>query len=162
MKKEEYLERLRSLLFSTLEKDDAENAYSYYSELFEEDDADAIIKRIGSPEDVVKTFLKADDEITLLPSPHRIRSGFRGLFKEMGKKGSRKITASLYFILILLILTLEAFLILNSSVYLVIDISIGLAALSFILSDLTKLSLLILLTMLTLRHLPYFFTERRR
>ena len=162
MKKEDYLESLRKLLFASLEKDDAENAYSYYVDLFEEEDADAIIKRIGSPEDVVKTFLNANDEIELIPAPHRIGRGFKVLFSSMKNGGHFRISVLLYFILLLVLFLGEAYLIINRLLYLVIDISIGFSALNFILADMARLSFLVLVVMLSLRHLPYLVTERRR
>lgn len=53
MRKKDYLEQLRKLLEANLAKADADDAYAYYTELFDEEEFGTLVERIGTPEDVV-------------------------------------------------------------------------------------------------------------
>ena len=52
MRKKDYLEQLRKLLDVNLAKADADDAYAYYIELFDEEEFGTLVERIGTPEDV--------------------------------------------------------------------------------------------------------------
>lgn len=160
MRKEEYLEKLKDLLYAALEKEDAENAYSYYLELFEEEDTAALIERIGTPEEVLESCLKINSSFSIHPVPHSIRNGFSRLFSIISKRGWKGFCALLYLVFLFLVVLLLTWIFIYRLFYLAADFSLGPYALKYVLSDLARLSILALLAMLSLRHLPYLVIGR--
>ena len=49
MNRKSFLDELKVLLRVNLEPSEVKSAYQYYSELFDEEDEDALISRLGSP-----------------------------------------------------------------------------------------------------------------
>ena len=49
MNRKSFLDELKVLLCVNLEPSEVKSAYQYYSELFDEEDEDVLISRLGSP-----------------------------------------------------------------------------------------------------------------
>ena len=58
MNRKSFLDELKVLLRVNLEPSEVKSAYQYYSELFDEEDEDALISRLGSPRGQLTEFWK--------------------------------------------------------------------------------------------------------
>ena len=156
MNRKSFLDELKVLLRVNLEPSEVKSAYQYYSELFDEEDEDTLISRIGSPQRAVDGILEDKDS-----AGHTIRGGVSALFLSLKVRGYR-LKAVLWILVMLFVLLCE---LLVASVVL-FDLY---AVLTFryiwklwVLRDLSALSFCVLLIVITVRHVPYAVFRRRK
>ena len=61
MNRKSFLDELKVLLRVNLEPSEVKSAYQYYSELFDEEDEDALISRLGSLRGQLTGFLRTGE-----------------------------------------------------------------------------------------------------
>ena len=108
MRKKDYLEQLRKLLDVNLAKADADDAYAYYIELFDEEEFGILVERIGRPEDVVHRLLEEEMEVSLYSARHSIRRGARLLGRMLSDGGKGCILAVLDILLMVVVTLVSA------------------------------------------------------
>ncbi len=156
MNRKSFLDELKVLLCVNLEPSEVKSAYQYYSELFDEEDEDALISRLGSPQSAVDGILEGRGS-----AGHTIRGGMSALFLSLRVRGYR-FKAVLWILIMLFVLLCE---LLVASV-IILDLY---AVLTFryiwklwVLRDLSALSFCVLLIVITVRHMPYAVFRRRK
>ena len=98
MNRKSFLDELKVLLRVNLEPSEVKSAYQYYSELFDEEDEDALISRLGSPQRAVDGILEDRGS-----AGHTIRGGMSALFLSLKVSGYR-FKAVLWILIMLFVL----------------------------------------------------------
>ena len=89
-------------------KADADDAYAYYIELFDEEEFGTLVERIGTPEDVVHRLLDEEMEVSLYSTRHSIRRGARLLGRMLSGGGKGCILAVLDILLMVVVTLVSA------------------------------------------------------
>lgn len=156
MTKKSFLAELKVLLHANLEPAEAKDAYGYYCELFEEEPEDELITRLGSPQSVIEELLSQKER-----TRHTIRGGFTALLLSL-KTPHYRLKAAAAMIAVLLAVILLAALMLLTVWDAAAVITFRYLWTLWLLRDLTLMSLIFLLMMMSLRHLPYIIFRRRK
>lgn len=156
MTKKSFLAELKVLLHANLEPAEAKDAYGYYCELFEEEPEDELIPRLESPQSVIEELLSQKER-----ARHTIRGGFTALLLSL-KTPHYRLKAAAAMIAVLLAVILLAALMLLTVWDAAAVITFRYLWTLWLLRDLTLMSLITLLMMMSLRHLPYIIFRRRK
>lgn len=151
MTKKSFFAELKVLLHANLEPAEAKDAYGYYCELFEEEPEDELIPRLGSPQSVIEELLSQKER-----ARHTIRGGFTALLLSLKTPHYRlKAAAAMIAVLLAALMLLTVW---DTAAVITFRYLWTL----WLLRDLTLMSLIILLMMMSLRHLPYIIFRRRK
>lgn len=165
MRKKDYLEQLRKLLDVNLAKADADDAYAYYIELFDEEEFGTLVERIGTPEDVVQRLLEEEMEVSLYCARHSIRRGARLLGRMLSGGGKGCILAVLDILLMGVVTLVSALALVILAMRIGTYMKLGTLLMPYMLAYTAMMIALVIVVMMTLRHLPYlaaFIDEGRK
>lgn len=165
MRKKDYLEQLRKLLDVNLAKADADDAYAYYTELFDEEEFGTLVERIGTPEDVVHRLLDEEMEVSLYSARHSIRRGARLLGRMLSGGGKGCIIAVLGILLMAVVTLVSALAVVILAMRIGTYMKLGTLLMPYMLAYTAMMIALVIVVMMTLRHLPYlaaFIDEGRK
>lgn len=165
MRKKDYLEQLRKLLEANLAKADADDAYAYYTELFDEEEFGTLVERIGTPEDVVHRLIDEEMEFSFYSARHSIRRGAR-LLGRMLSGGVKSCILAVFDILLMVVVTLlSALALIILAMRIGTYMKLGTLLMPYMLAYTAMMIALVIVVIMTLRHLAYlaaFIDEGRK
>ena len=156
MTRKSFLAELKVLLHANLEPAEAKDAYSYYCELVDEEPECGLIRRLGSPQSALEELLSQKER-----SGHTLRGGISALFLSF-KVPHYRVKAALTLLALLLALLIQAAALILVLWDFLAVITFRYVWMLWLIRDLTLMSGIILLMMVSMRHIPYIMFTRRK